>query len=169
GLEGVVHLGSGAQGVAEGGRADRRDHELLDVDVGVRVRAAVEDVEHRYGQQMRVGPAQVPEQAQAGGLGRGARHGQGHPEDRVGAQLGLVRGAVQVEQLLVDGALVGRVVPDDLREDPLLDVVDRLLDALAEVPALVAVAQFQGLEGAGGGARGYGGTGDRAVVQPDLD
>src|SRR5204862_1077975 len=62
-----------------------------------------------------------------------------------------------------------RVVADDLREDPLLDVVDRLLDTLAEVPLRVAVAQFHRLEGAGGRTGRYRGPRDRAVVQPDLD
>ena len=32
-------------------RADRHDHEFLEVDAAVGVRAAVEDVHHRHGQQ----------------------------------------------------------------------------------------------------------------------
>jgi hypothetical protein len=36
-LERVVDLGAPAQRLAEGGRADRGDHELLDVDIGVGV------------------------------------------------------------------------------------------------------------------------------------
>src|SRR5207248_9403466 len=54
-------------------------------------------------------------------------------------------------------------------EGPRLEVGDRLLDALALVPVRVAVAQFEGLEGAGGRPGRYRGARDRAVVQPDLD
>ena len=45
-LERVVDLGALAQRLAEGRRPDGRDHELLDVHVGVGVRAAVQDVHH---------------------------------------------------------------------------------------------------------------------------
>ena len=50
-----------------------------------------------------------------------------------------------------------------------IDGVDGLLDALAEVAALVAVAQFDGLVLAGGGAGGNGCAADRAVREQDLD
>ena len=53
-LERVVDLGALLQRLAERGRADRRDHELLHVDVGVGVGAAVEDVHHRHRQQVGV-------------------------------------------------------------------------------------------------------------------
>ena len=50
-----------------------------------------------------------------------------------------------------------------------VDVVDRLEDALAEIALLVAVAQFDGLVGAGAGAAGHGGPADGAVVEDDFD
>ena len=65
-LQRVVDLGPLPQRLGEGGRPDRRDHELLDVDVGVGVRATVEDVEHRHRQQVGVRAAEVAEQRQAG-------------------------------------------------------------------------------------------------------
>ena len=107
----MVHLGAPAQRLLEARRADRRDHELLDVDAGVGVRAAVEDVHHRHRQDVRVRAADVAEQRQPGGLGGGLGHGQRHAEDRVGAQPGLVRGAVEVEQRLVDQPLLVGVEP----------------------------------------------------------
>ena len=130
-LEGVVDLGAPAQRLGEGLRADRGDHELLDVDVGVGVRAAVEDVHHRDGQHVRVRAAEVAEQRQVGGLGGGVRDGQRDAEDGVGAERGLVGGGVQVEHRLVDQALLGGVVADELRADLLDDGEDGLLDALA--------------------------------------
>ena len=53
--------------------------------------------------------------------------------------------------------------------DLVLDVADRLLNTLAQVAALVAVAQLDRFERAGGGAGRDRGAADRAVVQPDLD
>ena len=49
----VEDLGAHAQGFGEVRRADRRDHELLDVDRIVGMRAAIEDVHHRHRQQRR--------------------------------------------------------------------------------------------------------------------
>ena len=89
-LERVVDLGAGAHRLGERRRPDRRDHELLDVDVGVGVRAAVEDVHHRHRQQVGVGPADVAVERQPGRLGRGLGDGERGAEDRVGAQVGLV-------------------------------------------------------------------------------
>ncbi|CAM5376425.1 hypothetical protein SBADM41S_01019 [Streptomyces badius] len=124
-LQRVVDLRAPAQGLGEGLRADRRDHELLDVHVGVGVRAAVQDVHHRNGQQVRVRAAQVAEERQVGRLGGGVRDGQRDAEDGVRAERGLVLGGVQVEHRLVDEALLGGVVPDQLRADLLDDGVGR--------------------------------------------
>ena len=105
-LEGVVDLGTLLQRLTERRRADRRDHELLDVDVGVGMRAAVEDVHHRHRQQVRVRPAEVAVERQLGRLGRGVGDRQRDAEDRVGAELGLVGRRVEVEHDPVDRALV---------------------------------------------------------------
>ena len=90
-LERVVDLRAPAQRLGEGGRADRRDHELLDVDVVVGVRAAVEDVHHRDGQHVRVRAAEVAEQRQVGRVGGGPGDRERDAEDGVGAEPGLVR------------------------------------------------------------------------------
>ena len=118
-LERVVDLGALAQRLAERGRPDRRDHELLHVDVGVGVRAAVEDVHHRHRQQVGVGAADVAVERQAGGVGGGAGHGERDAEDRVGAELGLVGRAVELEHGLVDEPLVVGGDALDRRRDPL--------------------------------------------------
>ena len=89
--------------------ADRHDHELLRVDVVRGVRAAVQDVHHA------ARAARAPSARRGSGraaarsrLGRGARHGQRDAEDRVGAELALVRRAVGVHHLGVDRDLIGR-------------------------------------------------------------
>ena len=131
--------------------------------------AAVEDVHHRHGQHVGVRAAEVAEQRQVGGVGGGAGHGERDAEDGVGAELLLVGAAVDGEHLGVDQALLAGLEAEQLRAELVDDGVDGLLDALAEVAALVAVAALDGLEGAGGRAAGDGGTRERAVVEGDLD
>src|SRR5690242_11490601 len=96
-------------------------------------------------------------------------HGERDAEDGVGAEVLLVGRAVQGRHLRVDEALLARVEADEPRVDLLDDRVDGLLDALAEVAALVAVPALGRLEGARGGAGRDGRTGERAVVEADLD
>ncbi|CAG7001180.1 hypothetical protein PICSAR164_02797 [Mycobacterium avium subsp. paratuberculosis] len=167
-LQRVIHLRTPAQRLGETRRADRGDHELLDVDGGVGVRAAVEDVHHRHRQDVRVGPAQVAEQRQLRGIGGRLGHGQRHAQDRVAAQPRLVRGAVQVDQRLVHQALVVGVQPDHRRADLVQHGLHRLLHALAAVP-LPAVAQFDGLVLTGRRPGRHRRAGERSVGQGDLD
>ena len=164
----MVDLGALAQCLAEGRGADRRDHELLDVDVGVGVRPTVEDVHHRHREHVGVGAADVAVERQAGGVGRGASDGQRDAEDRVGAEVRLVGRAVEVDHRLVDEALVVGLHAFERRADLGQDTVDGAEDALAEV-AVAAVAQLDRLERSGGGATGHGGPGEDSVVELDLD
>ena len=97
-LQRVVRLDAPAQRLAEARRADRHDHELLEVDVVVGVHAAVQDVHHRHRQHVGVGPADVAVERQLQLGRRGPGHGQRHAEDGVGAEAGLVVGAVEVDQ-----------------------------------------------------------------------
>src|SRR5690606_8313976 len=69
---------------------------------------------------------------------------------------------------LVDQPLVGRRVADELLVDRLVDGLDRVADALAAV-ALPAVAQFDGLELAGGRAARHGGVRLGPIGEQDLD
>ena len=114
-LQRVEDLGAHPQALRERRRARRHDHELLEVDLVVGVRAAVEDVHHRHGQDPRLLAAEVAPERQADVRGRGVRGGERHAEDRVGAQARLVRRAVELDQRAVDRELVERVVPDDRR------------------------------------------------------
>ncbi len=168
-LERVVGLRPPAQRLAEGGRADRRDHELLHVHVAVGVRAAVEDVQHRHRQDVRVRSADVAEQVEVGGLRGGLGHRQRHPEDRVRPEPALVRRAVDLDQLGVDHALLGGVVPDQGRADLVQHGLDGVQHALAAVTVRVAVTQFDGFVLAGRRTGRDRRPGQRAVLQRDLD
>jgi hypothetical protein len=77
----------------------------------------------------------------------GLGNGQAHTEDGVGTELGLVGGAIEVNQELVDLGLVldVDVLLDDGGRDDLVDVLDGLEDALAAPLGLVAVAELASL------------------------
>ena len=92
------------------------------------------------------------------------REGVGLPQG-VGAEGGLVVGAVEGQHLLVDDALVAGLVAEDAGGDLVEDRVDGVLDALAEVTALVAVAPLDRLERAGGGTGRDCGACDGAVLE----
>ena len=167
-LERVVDLRALAQRLTEGRRPDGRDHELLDVHVGVGVRPAVEDVHHRHRQQVGVGATDVAEQREGRGLGGGVGDRERDSEDGVCAELGLVGRRVEVEHRLVEESLLVGFEALDRRCDGLEDALDGANRALAEV-AVAAVAQFDGLECARGRAAGDRGPAERAVVEGDLD
>ena len=165
----MEHLGAHAEGFLPALRADRQDHELLDVNVVGSVGAAVEDVHHRHGQGLGVHAADVVVEGDIEGVGGSAGAGQGDAEDGVGAQAGLVGGAVELDEHLVDGGLVEDVQAQHGLGDLGVDVLNGAGHALAQVTALVAVAELAGLVHAGGGAGGNGSAADGAVVEGDLD
>jgi hypothetical protein len=169
-LERMIGLGAPAQGLAEARRPDRGDHELLQVGaLPVGVDAAVEDIEHRHGQHVGAGAPEGPVERHF--LRRGGGPGRGHAdaEDGVGPELGLVFGAVELDHGPVDGGLVEGVETGDAPGDRAVDVGHGLEHALAEITGRVAVAQLEGLVGAGRGAGRDAGPAPGAVGQRDLD
>lgn len=74
-------------------------------------------------------------------------NGQADAEDGVGAELGLVGSAVELEQDVVDGLLVldVDVLLNQRGADDLVHVLDGLEDALAAPLGLVAIAELASL------------------------
>src|SRR5262249_58225818 len=95
--------------------------------------------------------------------------GQGDAEDRVGAELALVRRAIGGDQGGVEPHLVGRVAADGDPGQGGVDVLDGLGDALAQVAALVAVAELDRLVGARAGPGGDRGAAEGPVGQDHVD
>ncbi len=137
----MVRLGPHAQRFAERCRADGREHELLQVHVGIGVRTAVEHVHARQRQHVRVHTADVAVERKVALIRAGLGRGQGDAEQRVRAEAGLVVGAVEVDQRLVEQPLVQAFEAHDGLGDLAVDVHDRALDTLAAV-ALIVVAQL---------------------------
>ena len=152
GSERVEDLGAGTERVAESLDADRHDHELLEIGRVLGMLAAVEDVEHRHGQDPRPGPAEVAVERQLMGIRCGMGACQRHAQEGIGTQPALVRRAVELEEHPVDAGLVSRVVADEGWPDRLADVDDGPQDTLAAIATLVPVAQLDRLVGAGRGS-----------------
>ncbi len=129
------------------------------------MRAAVHHVHHRRGQNVGVDAAEVAIERNLEGLGHGAGGSQRDGKNGVGAQLALVRRAVELDHGLVDEALVAGVHALQLGGDDGLHIGNGLQNALAEIVALVAVAQFHGLMLAGRGARRHNGAAECAAFQ----
>ena len=165
--QGMEGLDAHAERLGERRRVVRGDLELLEVDRVVRVPPAVDDVEAGHRQQRRVAAAEMPVQRDAGRRGRRPRRRHRHAENRVGAEPGLVRGAVEFDQPPVEPALVRRVVPGERPADLAVDVGHRLPDALAAV-ARAAVPQLRRLALAGRCAGRHARGRDGAVVEVDA-
>ena len=162
-LERMENLGGGAQRLGKSVEAFRHDHELLKINRCVRVRAAIDDVGHRHGQNPGVGAAQIFEQRLAdrrrGGFGIGQRHG----EDRVGPEFGFRFGAVEFEHDAVHRELVERVHTAQRGQNFFSHVPDRFGNAFAQITPRVAVPQLERLVLAGAGA-GRDGRASRGAV-----
>ena len=131
--------------------------------------AAVDDIHHRQRQDARRRAADIAIERQARRLGGRLGDRQRDAEDRIGAELRLVRRAVERDHRVVDQDLVFRLEAGQRLENIAIDRLDRLEDALAAVARLVAVAQFDRLMRAGRGAGGNGGAAHRPVFENDLD
>ena len=87
--------------------------------------AAVDDVHQRHRQGAGADAAQVTIERQAGLLGRGLGDREADPENGVGAELGLVGAAVELDHHAVDQALVLGVEPGEQVEQVVVDRLDR--------------------------------------------
>ncbi len=90
-------------------------------------------------------------------------------EDCVGAQPGLVLGTVQGDHGQIDVALVFGVEAQQRVRNLVVDRVYGLEHALAEIAGSVAVAQFDRLVRAGGGAGRDRGAAEAAIVKQHID
>ena len=168
-LEGAVDLGAPAQALGKARSTHGHNHELLEVNVVVGMHAAVEDVHHGRGQQVGVNAAQILVQRQARRLCRSAGNGQRYAQNGVGAELGFVGRAVGGNQRGVNGTLIEGIEAHDGIGALVVDMLDGLRNALAQVTTLVAVAQLASFESAGRSARRHHRAAEAAVLEHDLD
>ena len=129
--------------------------------------AAVENVHHGNGQHLGIDAADVTVQGDAQGIRCRMGHRHGYGQNRVGAQTGLVGGAVQLDHGLVDLGLVQSVETHNGFGDFGVDIGDGLHDRLAAV-FIAAVPELAGFINAGGSAGGNCGTPNGTVLQINL-
>src|SRR5207302_5628094 len=148
-LEGVEYLGSPAESLPVGGSSRGRHHEFLEVDPSLGVSAAVEDVHQGdrknylgLGQECAVEWLVLRRRGSAGA-------GEGGAQNGVRSQLGLVGGAVEGDQSLVDSSLVGDVRAQERAGDRAADIGHRGEHALSLVAGAIAVTQLDGFVGSG--------------------
>mmetsp|Transcript_29550 Transcript_29550/g.94036 ORF Transcript_29550/g.94036 Transcript_29550/m.94036 type:complete len:452 (+) Transcript_29550:172-1527(+) len=155
-LERVVALAADPHRLLERLGAHRDDEVLLEGEFVASVRASVDHVEarhrhHELGVSRQVGEVAVEWHALRSRASLGG--GQGDAEHRVGAELALVLGPVNLQHEHINGRLVGRVHANKLGRDQRVDVVHGRLDALPHVPRVRVVAQLHRLIRARGRAR----------------
>ena len=144
------------------------DEEVLKLDVGAGVEAAGEDIDHRD-RESGAALGEGFEEGLAAGLADGAGDGATDAEEGVGAEVGFLRGAVEFDHLVVDGPLFFGVVAGEDVTDGTVDVGDGEEGAFASVAGEVAIAEFDGFVGAGGGAGGHLGGGGGAIGKSGFD
>ena len=168
-LEGVENFRARAKAFGKRLGADRHHHDFLEIDWIVRMHTTVDDVHHRHRKDPCRGSADVAIERHAERFSRGLGNGERHTENGVGAKPAFVRGAVEIDHGLVDLNLLLGLHAADGVENLTVDRLDSLLHALAEIPALVAIAQFDSFMCARGSARGNGGAAQRTVFQHHID
>ena len=94
------------------------------------------------------------------GQGSGPGRRQGHGENCIGAEFGLVVGAIGGNHGGIQLALGGGIAPQQQAADRAVDIGHRLQHALAQIAGIIAVAQLQRLTRAGGGPGGDAGRTD---------
>ena len=164
----MEHLRPATHRLAKRRRADRNDHEFLNVDTVVGVCPTVDDVHHRHRHDIRPGPAEIAIQRLVATARHRFRAGERDREDRVGSQLRLVGGAVELDQGVVDRPLVARLHAAQRTPNDVLDVQDCLHDPLAVIALCIAVAQLERFSRPGRCTRRYRGTPDRSSFEPHI-
>ena len=175
-LERVVHLRADLNRLSERLGTRGHNHELLEGQGVTGVRATVDHVHSRGGQD--VGGTRVGQLRKvlvewhvllaSASLGSSDRNTQ----DGIGTELTLIGGAVQLDQEVVN-LFLGRdrnARLDQLRGDHVVHVGNSLVDTLADPLARVLVTQLDGLVHTRGRTRWHGSTEKTLLrVQVDLD
>ncbi len=133
------------------------------------MRATVENVHQRHGQDLGVDPAKVAIEWQAGGDRGGLGGGETDAKNGVGPVISFILGAIGGDQGGVERSLIGGVEPDGDFRKRAVHIGHGLRDPFAQVTLLVAVAKLDRLVGACAGSRRDGGPTEGAIGQRDVD
>ena len=162
----MIDLCAHSQRTRKALRAGGENHEFLNIQPIARVCAAVENIHHRHGQNMRLHTAEVAEQRDMLGTCRRLCAGDGHGERGVCAEYGFIFRAVQRDERVIDGGEVIRVHAAERFVNSAGDIFACLQNALSAVELHVVVAQFMRFKLSGGCAAGRDACADRAAGKP---
>ena len=138
----MENLAARAQSFGEGRHAFGHDHELLKIDRRIRVRAAVDDVHHRYRQHLGIRSAEVFEKREAELVGGRPCSRKRDRENRIRAELALVRRAVERDHRLVHVDLIERVHVRHFFSDDFVHIRHSFRHAAAKEAFFHAIAQL---------------------------
>jgi len=141
----VENLGAGAKGLGEGWEVLWHDHELLEINRSIAVRAAVEDVHHRHGKHLGVGSAEVFVKGLADLRGGGLCGRERDSEDGIGSDFLFRRRAVHCEHGFIHRNLICSVEADQSGREKLGNIGNGFGHALAEVAGFVSIAELNRL------------------------
>ena len=135
-------------------RTHRQDHKFLNVNRVVRMSATVHNIHHRNRQCPRLYTAKIRVQWTFGYFCCRSRRCHRHPENRISAKFPLIPAAIKSHQHLVQPSLIQHIHPHDLRRDPCIHMVSRVLHTFPHVTCL-SVTQFDCFIFPGGRTRRY--------------
>src|SRR6266850_4344958 len=148
----MKYLRANTQALAKTIRANWHNHELLEVDVIVGVRSAVDDVHHRHRQRACIWSTEIFVERDLKVIRRRACGRKGDRQQRICPQLGLCGTAIERDEHTVDLRLIQRIHTRYLRSDNLVYVMEGFQDAFTGITFLIIVTQFDSLMLTGGGA-----------------
>ena len=147
----MEHFRTHAYCFFQGRRANRLNHEFLDVDVVVSVLTAVDDVHHRnrHGVFARSAVQFSDVRVQRQAFGRSSCFGvrQRNGQDSVRTEVRFVFSTVQVDHDLVDASLIFSIFAQDCLSDRAVYRSNSFGYAFTQETGFVAIAQFQRFAG----------------------
>src|SRR5437899_10518044 len=135
----MEYLGAHPHGIRKIARTHWHYHELLHINIGIRMFAAIQYIHQRHRHHMSV-RIQVSIERQLGRRSNRMGGGEREAEDRVSTKDRFVWGAVESEQCLIDGSLAGGIHAHEFRCDYFVDVVNSTEDAQTGEPVPILVA-----------------------------
>ena len=133
GFERMKHFSAIPHGFPKARRANRDNHEFLQIQVVVGMRAAVHHIHHRHRHLHGRAAAEIAVQRQAGFFGSSPGHCHADGQHGIGTQARFVFGAVQVNQRAVQKSLLAGVQAQHSFRNLIVDKAHGFEHALAQV------------------------------------
>jgi len=168
-LERMKYLGATADGLDQALAPDRHDHEFLEVDRIVGMRAAVDDVHHWRRQHMRSDASHITIERKPARFRGSLGNGQADAENAVGPKATLIFGPVELDHYGIDLSLIFGLEAFDRFGNLAIHRIDGVVHALAAPAALIAVAALHRLARTGRSARWDRGAAEAAILQRHVD